>query len=170
MQEDAQRIRQVLVKRLDKFKLQLNEDKTKLVSFNKKLAQQGIRQETFDFLGFTFYLGESKSGRIIPKLKTRAKTMKTKLNRVTEWIKKVRNKISLPLIWKTLIAKLRGHVQYYGVSHNSDAVKSFLYGARRIVFKWLNRRSQRKSFTWEKYALFEAANLLPTVKIVHRLF
>lgn len=168
--EDAKVIRRVLVKRLGKYKLQLNEEKTKLVSFDKKLAQQGIRQETFDFLGFTFYLGQSKAGRIIPKLKTRAKTLKAKLNKVSEWIKKVRNKISLAKIWKTFTAKLRGHVQYYGVSHNSDAVKSFLHGAIRTVFKWLNRRSQRKSFTWEKFALFEAANPLPTVKIVHRLF
>lgn len=168
--EDAKIIRRVLVKRLGKYKLQLNEEKTKLVSFDKKLAQQGIRQETFDFLGFTFYLGHSKSGRIIPKLKTRAKTLKAKLNKVSEWIKKVRNKIALAKIWKTLTAKLRGHIQYYGVSHNSDGVKSFLYGARKIVFKWLNRRSQRKSFTWERFALFEAANPLPIVKIVHRLF
>jgi hypothetical protein len=168
--EDAHRIRKTLVKRLEKFKLQLNEEKTKLVSFDKKLAQRGIKQETFDFLGFTIYLGQSKSRRIIPKLKTKAKTLRVKLKKVKEWIKKVRNRLTLPKIWKIFIAKLRGHIQYYGVSHNSDAVKRFLYGARQIVFKWLNRRSQRKSFTWERFALFEAANPLPQLKIVHRLF
>lgn len=168
--EDAKRIRQALVKRLDKFKLQLNEEKTKLVSFDKKLEQQGRTQETFDFLGFTFYLGKSKTGRTIPKLKTRAKTIKAKLTKVKEWIKKIRNKMTLTNIWRKFIAKLRGHVQYYGVSHNSNAVKKFLYEARKIIFKWLNRRSQRKSFTWKGFALFEAANPLPTVKIVHRLF
>ena len=80
--EDAQRIRIALPKRLEKFKLQLNEEKTKLVPFDKKKAQAGIKQGTFDFLGFTFYWGESQKGNTIPKLKTKAKSTRTKLNRV----------------------------------------------------------------------------------------
>jgi RNA-directed DNA polymerase len=168
--EDAQRIKEALAKRLGKFKLQLNEEKTKLVAFDKEAARQGVPQGTFDFLGFTFYLGHSKSGRIIPKLKTRGKTIKAKLNKIKDWIKQVRNVLPLPHIWKTFKAKLRGHIQYYGVSHNSENVNKFLQESKRIVFKWLNRRSQRKSFTWEKYDLFIKANPLPTVKIVHRMF
>src|SRR5262249_42075635 len=76
--EDAERIKKTIGKRLAKFKLQLNEEKTKLVAFDKEAAKRGEPQETFDFLGFTFYLGNSKTGRIIPKLKTRTKTMKSK--------------------------------------------------------------------------------------------
>jgi RNA-directed DNA polymerase len=121
---DAQRIRETLGKRLGKFKLQLNEEKTKLVSFDKRLARQGIQQGNFDFLGFTFYWGKSRTGRMIPKLKTRAKTMKAKLKRVTEWFKQIRNKISLKEIWNIFRAKLRGHVQYYGVSHNAAQVNN----------------------------------------------
>ena len=167
---DAQRIRQSLAKRLEKFKLQLNEEKTKLVAFDKKAAAQGMEQGTFDFLGFTFYWGKSRTGRVIPKLETRGKTMRTKLTRVKEWIKKERNQRPLKELWKTLKAKLRGHIQYYGVSHNSFRVKSFLYGVTKIMFKWLNRRSQRKSFTWEKFQLFLEKDPLPEAKVVHRLF
>ncbi len=167
---DAQRIRQSLGKRLEKFKLQLNEDKTKLVAFDKKAATQGIEQGTFDFLGFTFYWGTSRAGRVIPKLKTRAKTMRAKLKKVKEWVKQVRNQQPLKEIWKTFKAKLSGHIQYYGVSHNSVQVKHFLYGATRIVFKWLNRRSQRKSFTWEQFQVFLKMNPLPETKVVHRMF
>ena len=167
---DAQRIRNSLAKRLEKYKLQLNEEKTKLVPFDKRLADQGIKQGTFDFLGFTFYWGKSRTGRIIPKLKTRTKTMRTKLKKVNEWAKQIRNKKPLKEIWKILKAKLRGHVQYYGISHNADGVKQFIRGTRRIMFKWLNRRSQRKSFSWEKYELFIAANPLPKAIIVHRMF
>jgi len=158
---DAQKIKRSLVKRLEKFKLQLNEAKTKLVTFDKKAAAQGAKQETFDFLGFMFYWGKSKRGRIIPKLKTKAKAMRTKLKKVKEWIKQERNRKPLKEIWKILQSKLRGHVQYYGISHNIDQVEIFIYGATRIVFKWLNRRSQRKSFTWERFALFCKANPLP---------
>jgi hypothetical protein len=167
---DALRIREALTKRLEKFKLELNEEKTKQVPFDKRLIAQGIEQGTFDFLGFTFYWGKAKSGRIIPKLKTKGKTMRSKLNKVKEWIKKVKDKIPLKQIWKTFIAKLRGHINYYGVSHNAEHVSTFLNGAKRIVFKWLNRRSQRKSFTWEQFAKYMTTHPLPTVKIVHKLF
>ena len=167
---DAQRIRKSLSKRLEKFKLELNEEKTKQVPFDKRMAAQGIEQGTFDFLGFTFYLGKARSGRIIPKLKTKAKTMKTKLKKVKEWIRKIKNKIPLKQIWKTFVAKLRGHINYYGVSHNTTCVAQFVHEARGIIFKWLNRRSQRKSFTWEKFAKYIESHPLPIAKVIVRLF
>lgn len=167
---DAQRIRKSLVKRLEKYKLELNEEKTKQIPFDKRLVAQGIEQGTFDFLGFTFYWGKARSGRVVPKLRTKAKTMRSKLIKVKEWIKQIKDRMPLKKIWKIFTAKLRGHVNYYGVSHNAENVSKFLNEAKKIVFKWLNRRSQRKSFTWEKYAKYITAHPLPTVKIVHRLF
>lgn len=167
---DAERIRQSLGKRLGKFKLQLNEEKTKLVSFDKREATRGVKQGTFDFLGFTFYWGNSKAGRIIPKLRTRAKTLRAKLKKVDKWIKEIRNTRSMKEIWKTLKVKMRGHIQYYGVSHNSERVKQFIHETTRIVFKWLNRRSQRKSFSWERFKMFMALDPLPEVRIVHKMF
>ena len=121
LETDAQRIRQILGKRLEEYKLQLNEEKTKLVAFDKKAAAKGVKQETFDFLGFTFYLGKYQSGWVVPKLKTRAKTMRTKLNRVKEWIKQEKDVRLLKEIWNMFTAKLRGHVQYYGVSTQHSA-------------------------------------------------
>ena len=169
-EKDARRIKDTLGKRLEKFKLQLNEDKTKLVSFDKVAMAQGIEQGTFDFLGFTFYLGKSKTGRLIPKLKTRSKTLRSKLKKVTLWFKEIKDKKPLKIIWKTFCAKIRGHIQYYGISHNFDEIEKFFREAKRIAYKWLNRRSQRKSFNWEKFSLFIDENPLPEVRIVHRLF
>jgi RNA-directed DNA polymerase len=167
---DAKRIREALGKRLGKYKLKLNEEKTKQVPFDKRLVDQGIDQGTFDFLGFTFYWGRAKSGRVIPKLKTKAKTMRAKIKKVKEWIKTIKNTQTLKQIWKTFVAKLRGHINYYGVSHNAENVSKFINEAKHIVFKWLNRRSQRKSFTWEAFEKYMKTHPLPTVKIVHRLF
>lgn len=167
---DANRIRQALGKRLEKFELQLNEEKTKLVPFSKRAAAQGIQQGTFDFLGFTFYWGVSRKGRTIPKMRTKAKTLRVKLKRVNEWAKQIRNERPLNEIWKTLKAKLRGHIQYYGISHNFDMVKRFIEEAKRIMFKWLNRRSQRKSFSWEKFLNYMKRNPLPEARILHRMF
>lgn len=168
--EDAIRVRKALGKRLDKYKLRLNEEKTKMVRFSKHLERQGIKQEAFDFLGFTFYLGKSRIGSTIPKVKTCGKRYRSKLNRVKDWAKEVRNQKPLASIWKTFCSKLRGHVQYYGVSFNSKAVAKFLREATKILFKWLNRRSQRKSFDWGKFRLFKKKHPLPEVKVRHKLF
>lgn len=169
-EEDAIRIRKVLGKRLEKYKLKLNEEKTKMVNFSKRKERQGIKQEAFDFLGFTFYLGRSMKGSIIPKVKTCGKRYRSKLNKVKGWSQQIRNQESLGVIWKTFSAKLRGHVQYYGVSFNSRAVGNFLREATKILFKWLNRRSQRKSFDWDKFRLFQKKHPLPKVKVHHKLF
>lgn len=167
---DAERIRSTLPKRLAKFKLELNEDKTKLVEFDKRKVKQGQSQGTFDFLGFTFYLSKSRWNKIVPKIKTRAKTMRSKMKRMNEWWKINRNKEKLGKLWKTFVAKLRGHVQYYGVSHNLRCVKQFINEGKRMAFKWLNKRSQRESFTWVQFDKYLKLYPLPTPKVVHRLF
>jgi group II intron reverse transcriptase/maturase len=169
-EEDAKRIRSVLGKRLNKYHLELNEEKTKMVHFSKSKSRKGIKQGSFEFLGFRFYLGKSLKGATIPKLKTSGKSFRSKLNKVKEWAKDIRNRKPLGEIWKTFCAKLRGHVQYYGVSFNCKWVARFIHEAKKIIFKWLNRRSQRKSFDFNKFNLFILKHPLPEAKIVHRLF
>lgn len=167
---DAQKIMNVLGKRLAKFKLKLNKEKTKVVPFSKAKARRGIRQGTFDFLGFTFHLGRSKRGTIVPKVKTAKKRFVTKMKRITKWAKKNRNKYKLKQLWKTFCAKLRGHIQYYGVSHNYEQVIDFVEKSKKIFYKWINRRSQKKSMNWEKFNRFCEKHPLPAVEIKHRLF
>jgi len=169
-ESDAQRIVQALSKRLAKYRLKLNEEKTRLVSFSKSAYRQGIKQEGFDFLGFNFYLGRSHKGVTIPKLKSSGKRLRMKLQRINQWARENRNKFRLMEIWRMVRVKLQGHIQYYGMSFNMRVVQRFLNTVRRILFKWFNRRSQRRSFTWEKFNLFIQANPLPRAKICHALF
>ena len=165
-EQDAMRIREALDKRLNKFQLKLNKEKTRIVKFDRNSSNKA----SFDFLGFTFYWGKSKDWYTVPKVKTIGKRMRAKLKRVTAWIKEIRNKCKLKEIWAMLALKLKGHIQYYAVSFNIRAVNTFINQAIRIVFKWLNRRSQKKSFNWEKFKLFIKANPLPKVRICHKLF
>lgn len=77
---------------------------------------------------------------------------------------------TLPLEWifKTINAKLRGHYQYYGVTDNTREVKSFLCIKKKLLFKWLNRRSQKRSYTWETFnnGLLHTFPLLePSIKV-----
>ena len=168
--EDADKIRKTLAKRLARFKLHLNEEKTKMVPFSKRKASQGEKQGTFDFLGFTFYLGKSRNGRTVPKLKTVRKRLRSKLIKVKEWTKQNRHKMKLVPLWKRFCKKLAGHCQYYGVSHNYDEVSLFFGKATKIFFKWINCRSQRKSFTWEGFGQFMEKYPPPRPRIVHKLF
>ena len=73
-------------------------------------------------------------------------------------------------IWKDFRAKVAGHLRYYGVSFNTRALAVFVHQAIRIVYKWLNRRSQRRSFNWVQFGQFVAAHPLPRPVIYHSLF
>jgi len=166
---DAERIRKALSKRLAKYGLRLNENKTKFVSFSKHAARQGVKQESFDFLGFTFYWGRSRKGHAIPKVKTCGKRHRAKLKKVKEWVISVKNRFKLRDIWDRFCSKLRGHIRYYGVSFNLAGIRRFSHVAIRILFKFLNRRSQRKSFDWDKFNLFMGRFPPPRTKIYHSL-
>jgi len=167
--EDANRIKTALAKRLEKYKLKLNEEKTKVVRFSKKGFREGEEQEVFNFLGFTFYLGKSRKGNVIPKVKSCGKRISAKLKRVKDWCKDIRSRKKLTVIWQSFCSKLRGHIQYYGVNFNYKAVRIVIYQAVKILFKRLNHRSQRKSLTWDKYKLFIERNPLPKVRIYHQI-
>ena len=165
--KDAERIRVALPKRLSKFKLRLNKDKTKTIVFNRFEKENS---KSFDFLGFTFYLGLTKNGMVVPKLKSCGKKLRSKLTKVNLWCKQNRNTYPLPELWKSFYRKLRGHAQYYGISFNYKAVQGFIFKSVKIFFKWINRRSQRKSMTFEKFSLFLLKFPPPKAKIYHRLF
>ena len=71
-------------------------------------------------------------------------------------------------IQNTINVKLRGHYQYYGVKDNTREVKTFLCITKKLLFKWLNRRSQRRSYTWETFnnGLLRTFPLLePSIKV-----
>lgn len=166
-ESDAMRIHKALGLRLNKYGLQLSAEKTKLVPFSKMSEK---KQGTFDFLGFTFYLGKTRSGKFrIPKLKTSRKRIRSKLKRVKEWVSRVRSKERLPDLWKTFVAKIRGHITYYAVTFNIQHVSHFVWKAMNIVFKWLNRRGGRRKLTREKFQKFMSQNPLPAVRIHHSL-
>jgi RNA-directed DNA polymerase len=167
-EEDAQEYAKVLPERMAKFGLEVSAEKSSIVRFSKRPPND--QNGTFNFLGFTFYMGVSRKGSPVPKVKTNRKKLKAKLRAVRDWMKKVKNTKRLTWIWDTFRAKVRGHIQYYSTSFNSRSVNTFLHEAKKTVFKWLNRRSQRKSFSWDKFIQFVKQFPLPKVLVVHELF
>ncbi|MBP9727548.1 MAG: group II intron reverse transcriptase/maturase [Gammaproteobacteria bacterium] len=166
---DAMRVLKALKGRLNKYGLELNADKTKVVKFNKWDFPK-VKHQTFDYLGFTFYIRKSRKGYAHIAVKTSYKRLCSKLGKVKQWCKTNRHKGKLRALWDIFNAKIRGHIQYYGVTFNTRCVSKFVYQATRIFFKWINRRSQRKSMTWEQFQKFQKAFPQPKVKIRHALF
>jgi group II intron reverse transcriptase/maturase len=164
-EDDAQRLMQVLPKRLEKFGLCLNRDKTQLLGFGKRQAWQsfkdGERLPTFDFLGLTHYWGKSRNGKARLKRKTSKKRFRRALVSINQWLRQERNAHKLPVLWQRIGMKMRGHFNYFGVTDNSRALYSFERTVQNLLFKWLNRRSQRRSFTWETFRRYLARYPLP---------
>ncbi len=172
--EDAERFMKELEERLNKFGLRVNKEKTRMVEFGRKVWEQGkVNQEktgTFDFLGFTHYGATSRRGKFIMGHKTAKKKMAMSIKQTKEWLKKVRNKCRMKEWWPTLTAKLRGHYNYYGISGNMRCLRQFYNRVISLVFKWINRRSQKKSMNWEKYVGCLRMHPLPTPKIYYNLY
>ena len=137
----------VLPKRFEKYNLELHADKTKLINLKSK---RGEGDRSFDFLGFTHFLGTSCKGKEMLKRKTGSKKLRLSLEKVQIWIKINRHRQLKELIFE-LNLKLRGHYNYYGITFNSRGVQGFYYHVRRILQKWLNRRGGRSVWNWERY-------------------
>jgi RNA-directed DNA polymerase len=147
-QQDAERFYAELGSRLGKFGLDVAPDKTRILRFSKfDLPGSG----TFEFLGFEFRWRRSRRGGRTVSRRTSRKKFKASLAALTAWIKEKRNR-KITSLFQTLRGKFRGYWNYYGVIGNSASLHSFFYLAKRILFKWLNRRSQRRSYTWRGFA------------------
>ena len=173
-EHDAKKFLEELEERFKQFRLSLSEDKTKIVKFGRRSWQQwkngGKKAQTFTFLGFTHYCATSRRGYFIMGHKTSKGNLCCKLKEIKEWVRKVRNFVPLRDWWPTLRAKLIGHYSYFGISGNYHCLKQFYRCVIHLVFKWMNRRSQRKSMTWEKFYQYLEWNPLPTPKIYHSLY
>lgn len=91
------------------------------------------------------------------------------LLRCKRWIQENRH-LPKDTLMGTLSRKLLGYYRYYGITHNREMVKNFLDEVKRHLFKNLNRRSQRRSYTWDKFVLFLKRYPLPKPKMYVNIF
>jgi RNA-directed DNA polymerase len=148
---DAERVMRVLPKRFGRYNLELHPYKTKIVDLqgNNDDGTRGGR--SFDFLGFTHFLGKSRKGKVILKRKTSKKKLSAAVQRFNIWIKENRHRRLGELI-PEVNAKLRGHYSYYGVTFNIKGITSHYEQVKRSLFKWLNRRGGKPVWNRDKYS------------------
>ena len=172
--EDARHIECALRERFAKFDLELHPEKTRTISFGRyereNADSEGRKANTFNFLGFTHYCDKSRKGWFKVGRKTSRKKFRAKCKQMNIWLGDIRNCMKAKEWWPILQAKLRGHYQYYGVSGNMRSMNRFYALTIRMVFKWLNRRSQRKSFGWKSFYKYLERHPLPRPKIVHNMY
>jgi group II intron reverse transcriptase/maturase len=148
---DAERVMEVLPKRMGRFGLTLHPEKTRLVRFERpRDDEDGDLPDTFNFLGFTHHWCRSRKNYWVIKRKTATDRLRRSLRKVTEWCRRHRHD-PIREQHATLSAKVRGHCQYYGVTGNSPSLVQFVRQVERRWRFWLNRRSRQRSMTWERF-------------------
>jgi RNA-directed DNA polymerase len=171
LESDARRIVETLPKRFAKYGLEINTDKTSMISFhrpprNYSRKTHGPKPGTFRFLGFTHYWGRTKKGWYTIKWKTDSRRLSRSVGTFWQWCRRNRH---LPVEdqHKMLRAKLRGYYQYYGIPFNTAALRQVYFQVTRAWRYWLNRRGGRKQLDWPTFQRLMSEFKLPTPRIVH---
>ena len=153
---EAENYYKLLKERMEKFGLQLEDSKSRLLQSGAYIARarqkngESTRLQTFDFLGFTFYCGRSRKGMPYIMPKTSSKKFRQKIRDIKVWLYANRDQ-PLKKLMGMLNLKLIGHYRYYGISFNSRMISNYKQQVRELLFKVLNRRSDRKSYTREGF-------------------
>ena len=152
---DAECFHQQLRFRLEKFGLKLAEEKTKCIEFGR-FARQNARQRgekplDFTFLGFTHYCGKTRLGKFKVKRRTSRKKLGQSLRNFTDWARKARCVLRKGEMIRQARTRVVGYLNYYAITDNAARCNYYVYCVRQILFKWLNRKSQRSSYTWEQF-------------------
>jgi len=163
-----------LKERLARYGLKIAEDKSRIIEFGRyvwmKSQKTGKKPETFDFVGFTHYCDRTQNGSFKVGRKTAKVKFNQKMKAINLWLKSVRNATSLKLWWPILRMKLTGHYRYYGISGNARAIWTFYDHTQKLAYKWINRRSQKRSYNWTEFNRFLKFNPLPKPRIYYSLY
>lgn len=164
--KDVDRFFRTLPKRMGRYGLELEDTKTSVLRFSRFHPS---RQRTFHFLGFEFYWFPDWKGISRVQRRTSPKKQQAAFKRIVEWLNKARH-LPKKKFFSTLKRKLTGHYNYYYIRGNSRSVNSFFGYVKFYTFKWLNRRSQRKSYNWKQFSrLLQWVNIeRPKLRIVNR--
>ena len=155
--DDAEKFYCSLGERLAMFDLEIAPEKTHILEFgrfaadNRQARKEG-KPETFSFLGFTFYCSTNQAKtKFRVKVKSDRRKMTSKLNKCNQWIKDNRHRYKPDVLIGKLNKSLAGYYNYYAVSDNIRSLRLFVYIVQKQLFYWLNRRSQKRSYSWDKF-------------------
>lgn len=152
---DAEDFKNQLNGRLEGFGLRVAEEKTRCMEFGRfaraEAQKRGQKPEEFTFLGFTHYCGKTRKRNFKVKRRTSRKKFALSLRGFTDWVRKSRAVLRKGEMLRRAKARIEGHLNYYAITDNLKLCSTYRYHATKIMFKWLNRKSQRRSYTWKGF-------------------
>lgn len=98
------------------------------------------------------------------------KKFNAKLKEMNDWLKAVRNLFEIKEWCEVLVAKIRAHYEYYDISGNYASLMAFYKQTCKLVYKWVNRRSQKKSMNWKQFIEYLKRFPLPRPEIKHNIY
>jgi RNA-directed DNA polymerase len=154
--DDAGNFQRHLEDRLERFGLQLSKEKTHCIEFGRYAREnaykRGEKPKEFTFLGFTHYCGKTKEGYFKVKRRTSRKKLGQSLSKFTDWARHARNVLKKGDMLRQARIRVFGHLNYYAITDNLERCHYYVHRTEQILFKWLNRKSQRRAYTWESFA------------------
>ena len=163
--EEAEMYYRELTKRMMKFGLELAEEKTRIISFSRFRKHE---KTSFSFLGIEYRWGTGPSKKDAIIRRTERKRQQRAFKEMTQWCRENRhNRIRKQT--ETMKQKLQGHYNYYGIRGNYISIAKFYEGVTRIWFRWLNRRSQRRSYTWKGFNAMLKYYEIPRPRITEKM-
>ncbi len=163
--DDAERFSTVRGQRVRKFGLELSGEKTRMLPCSRHPAAAPTRCEC---LGCEFQWGKDRAGQEHLKRRPSRQKVRNSLKRFTAWWKEHRH-LRLRVLFEQRNITLRGYYNYDGVHGNTASLHQFFHSARRILMKWLNRRSQRRGYNWHGYRAVLRHCKVARPRIVERL-
>lgn len=152
---EADQFYRQLKERLEEFGLELAEEKTHCIEFGRfarRDAQaRGHKPAEFTFLGFTHYCGKTQKGYFKVKRRTSRKKFGQSLRNFSDWARKARRVLRKGEMIRQARIRVIGYLNYYAITDNAERCSTYLYRATQILFKWLNRKSQRKGYNWAQF-------------------
>ncbi len=152
---EAEHFKNRLNDRLEGFGLKVAEEKTRCIEFGRfaraEAQKRGQKPEEFTFLGFTHYCGKTRKRNFRVKRRTSRKKFALSLRGFTDWVRKSRSVLRKGEMLRRAKVRIEGHLNYYAITDNSKMCSTYRHYATRILFKWINRKSQRRSYTWKGF-------------------
>jgi RNA-directed DNA polymerase len=162
--EDAEKVYNTVPKRFEKYGLTIHPEKTRMINYSPGNKKEG---NTFDFLGFTHYWAKSKRGKWVIKRKTKKGKVNQIIKALHDYCKTWRH-FKVVEQWMDLCKKIKGYYAYFAIPGNFKFLEQIRRKAIEYWFKWLNRRSQYNSYTWEQFRKLLKVYPLPYPRIIHK--
>jgi RNA-directed DNA polymerase len=154
-QTDADSFLESLGKRMEEFHLELAPEKTRHLECGRYARahayHRGEKPKELTFLGLPFLCGTTRHGAFKVKRKPSRQKLRQSLARFTDGIRRYRNLLPTGSLLQQAMRRVQGHLHYDAITDNAESCQLYMHLTRRTLFKWLNRRSQRKSYTWDGF-------------------